>query len=208
MTTIKDFDSLETEKKILEAAKIVFIRKGMAETKMQDIADEAKISRTALNYYYRTKENLFKPILEHFFLNFFPQEPKLDDPNIAFIEKIDILIDWYVSMLLENELLAPFIIIEFQRNAKQIAIIVKENIFQFMKGASLLQQMEKEMDEGKLKRMDFESVLISVYGLIIFPFLIKPIMMEFGFEDKKKFKAYVLNYKQYIHETTHQLLKP
>ena len=49
----------ESEVKIIEAAKQVFLEKGLENAKMQDIADTAGISRTALNYYYRTKENLF-----------------------------------------------------------------------------------------------------------------------------------------------------
>lgn len=44
------------ENRILEAAKQVFVRKGYEATKMGDVAAEAGIGRTALHYYYRTKE--------------------------------------------------------------------------------------------------------------------------------------------------------
>ena len=46
------------ENRILEAAKQVFVRKGYEATKMGDVAAEAGIGRTALHYYYRTKEML------------------------------------------------------------------------------------------------------------------------------------------------------
>jgi len=45
----------DSEVKIIEAAKQVFLEKGLENAKMRDIADTAGISRTALNYYYRTK---------------------------------------------------------------------------------------------------------------------------------------------------------
>jgi len=44
-----------TEEKILEAAKKVFVNKGMAGARMQDIADEAGINKALLHYYFRSK---------------------------------------------------------------------------------------------------------------------------------------------------------
>ena len=52
------------ENRILEAAKQVFVRKGYEATKMGDVAAEAGIGRTALHYYYRTKEMLFDAIFD------------------------------------------------------------------------------------------------------------------------------------------------
>ena len=60
-------ENQETEHKIICAAKQVFIEKGLDGAKMSDIAERAGISRTALNYYYRTKENLFYAIIEQVF---------------------------------------------------------------------------------------------------------------------------------------------
>ena len=56
----------ESEVKIIEAAKQVFLEKGLENAKMQDIADTAGISRTALNYYYRTKRICFTRLLKRF----------------------------------------------------------------------------------------------------------------------------------------------
>ena len=42
-----------SEQVILEAAKKVFVRKGMAGARMQDIADEAGINKALLHYYFR-----------------------------------------------------------------------------------------------------------------------------------------------------------
>ena len=58
MTKIKIEKS--TEEKILAAAKKVFVLKGMAGARMQDIADEAGINKALLHYYFRSKEKLFE----------------------------------------------------------------------------------------------------------------------------------------------------
>ena len=44
-----------TEQVILAAAKKVFVQKGMAGARMQDIADEAGINKALLHYYFRNK---------------------------------------------------------------------------------------------------------------------------------------------------------
>ena len=44
-----------TENNILNAAKTVFHKKGMAGARMQEIADEAKINKAMLHYYLRLK---------------------------------------------------------------------------------------------------------------------------------------------------------
>ena len=52
----------EMEPRIIEAAKRVFVRKGYEAATMSDVAAEVGIGRTALHYYYRTKEILFDAI--------------------------------------------------------------------------------------------------------------------------------------------------
>ena len=49
---------IEPEKKILDAAKKVFETQGYSGARMQQIADEAGISKASLHYYFRSKENL------------------------------------------------------------------------------------------------------------------------------------------------------
>ena len=46
----------EMENSIIDAARRVFVEKGYVATSMGDIAIEAGIGRTTLNYYFRTKE--------------------------------------------------------------------------------------------------------------------------------------------------------
>ena len=57
-------DMNEMEPRIIEAAKRVFVRKGYEAATMSDVAAEVGIGRTALHYYYRTKEILFDAIFQ------------------------------------------------------------------------------------------------------------------------------------------------
>ncbi|MES1226372.1 MAG: helix-turn-helix domain-containing protein, partial [Bacteroidota bacterium] len=62
-----------TEDKILEAARKVFIKKGMAGARMQEIADEAGINKAMLHYYFRNKEMLFDVIFRQAAQKLFPK---------------------------------------------------------------------------------------------------------------------------------------
>ena len=53
-------DKVTTEQKIIRAADNLFTQKGYAATKTREIADEAGVNLALLNYYFGSKENLYK----------------------------------------------------------------------------------------------------------------------------------------------------
>ena len=55
-----------TEENILKAATSIFHKKGMAGARMQEIADEAKINKAMLHYYFRNKQQLFEAVFMQF----------------------------------------------------------------------------------------------------------------------------------------------
>ncbi len=52
-----------TEEKIKIAAERLFMENGFSGTRTRDIAEAADINLALLNYYYRSKENLFNIII-------------------------------------------------------------------------------------------------------------------------------------------------
>src|SRR6184192_4331720 len=54
----------ETETRILDAARAVFIRRGTAGARMQEIAAEAGVNQALLHYYFRSKERLARAAFE------------------------------------------------------------------------------------------------------------------------------------------------
>ena len=115
------------ENRILEAAKQVFVRKGYEATKMGDVAAEAGIGRTALHYYYRTKEMLsrcdFRPVDRCL-----ASEPgAIMEENTSFLEKLPKIIDQYVRTLQRNPLFPVFVINELQRDPEHIYHSILKN---------------------------------------------------------------------------------
>src|SRR5688572_13967969 len=55
-------DPLASEQRILAAARSVFIRRGTAGARMQEIAEEAGVNQALLHYYFRTKDRLAEAV--------------------------------------------------------------------------------------------------------------------------------------------------
>src|SRR3954449_11183480 len=62
----------DTEKRILDAAHAVFVRRGTAGARMQEIAAEAGVNQALLHYYFRNKEQLAHAAFERAAKALFP----------------------------------------------------------------------------------------------------------------------------------------
>src|SRR5256885_7600605 len=62
----------ETERRILEAARAVFIRRGTAGARMQEIAAEAGVNQALLHYYFRSKARLSDAVFHQMASRLFP----------------------------------------------------------------------------------------------------------------------------------------
>ena len=77
-------EEISTQEKIIAAARIVFTKKGYAATRTRDIAEEANVNLALLNYYFKSKENLFQIIiLEKFQKLFSILSPSLSNEKVS-----------------------------------------------------------------------------------------------------------------------------
>ena len=63
--------SEERKNQILEAASAVFARLGFQQSRMDDIAEQAGLSKGALYLYYKSKDAIIAALLKHFFVQEF-----------------------------------------------------------------------------------------------------------------------------------------
>src|SRR3979490_590062 len=62
----------DTEQRILDAAHAVFVRRGTAGARMQEIAAEAGVNQALLHYYFRNKEQMAQAAFERAAKGFMP----------------------------------------------------------------------------------------------------------------------------------------
>ena len=172
-----------TEEKILDAAQSVFVMKGMDGARMQEIADEAGINKALLHYYFRTKEKLFEAIFKSVFSQILPNLMEMVYSEVPFEEKLEVFIDKYITLLLKNPFVPTFILKEMNRNPDFLASILKNSGLQPQK---IFSMFEREMQSGKIKKMDPRDLLVNTLGLCIFPIAARPLLSIMLFDGNKK----------------------
>lgn len=162
-----------TEEKIIKAAEVVFIRKGMDGARMQEIADEAGINKALLHYYFRSKQKLFEAIFTNLFKQIFPSVINLLTSDQSIENKLQTFIENYIEVLSKNPRLPAFVIQEINRDANFFA-----NIFKSLglNPQLLLAMLEKEMDKGNIVRMNPGDIVLNILSMCLFPFAAKPLM--------------------------------
>jgi TetR/AcrR family transcriptional regulator len=187
-----------TEEKILNAAQMVFVQKGMDGTRMQEIADEAGINKALLHYYFRTKQKLFEAIFKKVFSSAFPNIQALLLANQPIEEKLSIFIDKYISLLLRNPYLPNFILKEINRDPEFIKTVIQNT---GVNPLEIVKMFEREIENGKIRKMDPRELIMNVIALSVFPFAAKPLMQSVFFDnDNKAYKRFLENRKTTVKE--------
>lgn len=165
-----------TEERIISAAKAVFLEKGMAGARMQDIADRAGINKALLHYYFRSKDKLFQIIFQESIQTFLPKIRLLMVESKNVEQFIRQFVPTYMDMLRLQPYLATFIINEINQHPAALWDIMKgneEKPFPFEAFSSLV---EREVASGTIRPIDPRQLWTHMMGLCIFPFLAKPML--------------------------------
>ena len=93
-----------TEQKILDAARTIFMRKGLNGARMQEIADEAGINKALLHYYFRSKDKLFYAIFKEAFNILIPYVSAVFNSDESIEIKLTRLAEKYIDILEINRL--------------------------------------------------------------------------------------------------------
>jgi len=169
-----------TEEKIYEAARRIFILKGMDGTRMQEIADEAGMNKALLHYYFRSKENLFKAVFKDTFSKFFNKvrETLISDGTTS--DKLTAFIEYYVDLIQANPYVPQFIINEINRDPQ----VMKSQMFESgIEPQNIIELLTKGKGSEKLSKMDPRHIVVSLLGMLIFPFAGRPLLQMVYFND-------------------------
>ena len=189
--TIKD-----TGQKIMDAARTVFLRKGMDGARMQEIADEAGINKALLHYYFRNKEKLFQAILHETFRKAFPDVMGIMDSEMEFEKKIEAFIDKYFDILQQNPYLPSFMLREINRDPSSAAAVIKNSGFEPVR---IFKVLELAMDSGRIRRMDPRELMVNIISMVVFPFAIAPLAREIFFAGNlEEFNDFIRKRKKNI----------
>lgn len=199
----------DVENSIIDAARNVFIEKGYVAASMGDIAIEAGIGRTTLNYYFRTKERLFESVLEQMVNYVLPNIGVIIEEDSPFWDKLGKIVSLYIDTIKIFPGFPAFIIGELNRDPDHLyRVILKkpQKIEPILKLRSLI---ETGMKEGRFRKLPIIFVVSTLLGLSVFPFLVEVPMTDVFLDgDKDAFDRFTEERKIYIVEIMKSLLNP
>ncbi len=180
----------ETESRILAAATAVFVRRGTAGARMQEIAEEAGVNQALLHYYFRSKERLSEAVFSETAGRMLPVILQTLGGDLTINEKIDRIVETYLDTMSRTPFLPGYIISELHHHPERIPRLLGG-----VAGADLsravrpaLQKLEKqiagEARAGRMHRISAEQFLVNLLSLCVFPFAARPMLRAaLGFDD-------------------------
>ena len=179
-----------TEVKIFEAAVDVFEEKGLTGARMQEIADKAGINKALLHYYFRTKEKLFDAVFAHMAGFLFNKLFACLDQNLPWGKKVTLFYKEHMSFLQSHPRLPAFILNEINQHPERISRFFTSERITLLR-RNLFDQLEQDMKQGRMMRMDKMQLLINLIALSVFPFAARGLLEKLLEQENITFDEFI-----------------
>lgn len=197
---------LSTETKIKEAAIRIFTAKGFNGCTSREIAKEAGINVALLNYYFKSKGQLFDIVIAAVLNDFTFSLIDVLKSNMSLINKARILIEKEYDFLSKHPEIPSFIINELGKKDKnyfECLDIVNELI-----ETKIFQEVIEAQASGEMRKVDLVSLMLLIMSNCHFPFMAKPMIKTIHSLEDDQYNEHLMVHKQYVTEMLINYLFP
>jgi TetR/AcrR family fatty acid metabolism transcriptional regulator len=156
----------ERRAQILEAASRVFAKSGVQEARMDDIVQEAGLSKGALYWYFKSKDEIVTAILSRLFQQEFDSWRAILDAEGSARERLILLVRHQVSELQRIPLFLPLAYEFYARSfrSKTVRVVLKDYLRQVFD--ILIPLIQQGIDRGEFRATDPEEAVIAIGSLL------------------------------------------
>ncbi len=159
----------DTPESILRAATTLFSQKGINGTTTREIADLAGVNIAALHYHWGGKEDLLKAVYQRVTEELMGLVARIfENPASRLKENIEIHLGRFHDFFIENPEYARILLYGDLEKPPFIAEIREQFILPMIQRVS--DQMRVLMRDHKMRKIDPEATLLSMYGSLLVPF--------------------------------------
>lgn len=161
------------EEKILAVADTLFSQKGYAATSIRDIANAAEVNPALINYYYKSKENLFAIVMKHKVKQLFGSMlPVLQDDTLPLDKKTEAVVAAISRVVAEDANLPMFVFGELQKQDVSMAEVLPARE---IRDSSFVRQLMVQKPDAN----PFHYIL-NLFALTVVPYIILPMWTKVG----------------------------
>ncbi|MDQ6827313.1 MAG: TetR/AcrR family transcriptional regulator [Gemmatimonadota bacterium] len=187
----------ETERQILDAARTVFIRRGTAGARMQEIAEEAGVNQALLHYYFRTKDRLAQSVFRDVAVRLLPSVVRVFGSDDRIEKKVEQFVHVYIDTVRESPFIPGHILAELHYHPERMTVLMSE-----VAGTSpaavanaflprLRAQLKQGVAAGTMRPIAPEQFLVNLLALCVFPFAAKPVLRTVLDMDDAAFERFL-----------------
>lgn len=190
-------EDIPTEQRILDAARKVFIRKGMAGARMQEVAEEAGINKALLHYYFRDKQRLFEGVFKDSAQRQFGCIWDSLEKSEDLFQAIGDFVQAYLDRMIEDPLLPLFIANEVNRDPEGLADFIDKGK---AGRARFIHLVDQARERGHIIDIDPRELLVNIMALCAHPFIARPMLTHIHGISDEGFRRMILKRKKTVPE--------
>ena len=186
-----------TERRILDAAHTVFLRRGTAGARMQEIAAEAGVNQALLHYYFRAKDRLSRAAFERAAMQLMPAVVGVLSSEVDLEEKVTRVVGLELDHLTRAPYLPGYIISELTHHperARQLIAAFSGMTPEDIRPrviSTLRRQIDARVAAGAMRPIAPEQFVVNLVSLCIFPFAARPMISALLGMDPPAFERFI-----------------
>lgn len=182
----------QTQELIKQTARNLFFVQGKFDATTQEIADEAGVNRTLINYYFRSRDNLIQIIFDEAQKVEKEKSEIIQNSDLPFKEKITRFIEGSLETSLQYPYLETYIVSQINKGSCHKKDIEEEH------KEKMLKDIQTEMDLGNIEKMEPIQFIFNMISLLVFPSAVRPLFIENMMIDDKEFDRLIADRKDII----------
>jgi len=200
----------DTETRILNAARVVFIRRGTAGARMQEIAAEAGVNQALVHYYFGSKDELAERVFMEAVSRLAPLVAALLNPLATLEQMVERFVTAYIDTVRHTPFLPAYMMAEAHQHPERLNKLMQKAVGTVPANvasvaiARLDQVIVERVAAGTMRAIPARQLLINVLSMVIMPFVARPVLLlalgldDQGFDDflderRRELPAFILN---------------
>jgi len=171
-------DSEASRQAILQAAERIFAEEGLEGARTDAIAAAAGVNKALLYYYFRSKHELYREVLEGYLAAFNRRAMVLLSSEGSARSVLERYINLHFDFIAAHRHHGPLFQRMLMTDEKSWVRLARELGLPRMK--AILKVIERGKREGELRQMDSFHIAISLLSLVVFYFSSAPVLRAVG----------------------------